>query len=35
VNLRRVAEHNRQDVATLSQLLLRLCDDRPETPAMP
>ena len=24
-NLRRVAEHNRQDVATLSQLLLRLC----------
>ena len=27
VNLRRVAEHNRQDVATLSQLLLRLCSD--------
>jgi hypothetical protein len=26
-NLRRVAEHNRQDVATLAQLLLRLCDD--------
>ncbi|WP_425481636.1 ribonuclease H-like domain-containing protein [Cognatilysobacter lacus] len=31
-NLRRVAEHNRQDVATLSQLLLRLCDDSPESP---
>ena len=30
VNLRRVAEHNRQDVATLSQLLLCLCDDTPE-----
>ncbi|MGY4514490.1 ribonuclease H-like domain-containing protein [Lysobacter sp. HA18] len=29
-NLRRVAEHNRQDVATLSQLLLRLCDDTSE-----
>nr|WP_133479625.1 ribonuclease H-like domain-containing protein [Lysobacter segetis] len=27
VNLRRVAEHNRQDVATLSQLLLRLCSE--------
>lgn len=26
VNLRRVAEHNRQDVATLAQLLTRLCD---------
>jgi hypothetical protein len=34
VNLRRVAEHNRQDVATLSQLLLRLCDDTPETPGI-
>ena len=34
VNLRRVAEHNRQDVATLSQLLLRLCDDRPESPEL-
>jgi uncharacterized protein YprB with RNaseH-like and TPR domain len=32
VNLRRVAEHNRQDVATLSQLLLRLCDDREDAP---
>lgn len=29
VDLRRVAEHNRQDVATLAQLLLRLCDDEP------
>ncbi|AXK73287.1 exonuclease [Lysobacter sp. TY2-98] len=29
-NLRRVAEHNRQDVATLAQLLLRLCDDTTE-----
>jgi uncharacterized protein YprB with RNaseH-like and TPR domain len=27
-DLRRVAEHNRQDVATLAQLLLRLCDER-------
>ena len=27
VNLRRVAEHNRQDVATLAQLLVRLCDE--------
>ncbi|GAB1594906.1 ribonuclease H-like domain-containing protein [Lysobacter claricitrinus] len=32
-NLRRVAEHNRQDVATLSQLLLRLCDDGNEANA--
>lgn len=31
-NLRRVAEHNRQDVATLARLLLRLCDEQPECP---
>lgn len=30
VNLRRVAEHNRQDVATLARLLLRLADDGTE-----
>jgi len=35
VNLRRVAEHNRQDVATLAQLLLRLCDDGPEPTRAP
>ncbi|TBR10176.1 MAG: exonuclease [Lysobacter sp.] len=29
-DLRRVAEHNRQDVATLAQLLLRLCDEQAE-----
>lgn len=29
-NLRRVAEHNRQDVATLAQLLIRLCDSAAE-----
>jgi hypothetical protein len=29
-NLQRVAEHNRQDVATLAQLLLRLADERNE-----
>ncbi|GAB2518005.1 ribonuclease H-like domain-containing protein [Lysobacter humi (ex Lee et al. 2017)] len=29
-NLRRVAEHNRQDVATLAELMLCLCDERPE-----
>lgn len=28
--LHRVTEHNRQDVATLAQLLLRLCDEREE-----
>jgi uncharacterized protein YprB with RNaseH-like and TPR domain len=32
VNLRRVAEHNRQDVATLAQLLLSLCAEPPERP---
>lgn len=32
VNLRRVAEHNRQDVATLAQLLLTLAAERPECP---
>lgn len=31
-NLRRVAEHNRQDVATLARLLLRLCDEPAERP---
>lgn len=35
LNLRRVAEHNRQDVATLSQLLLRLCMDEPAPPECP
>lgn len=29
-NLRRVAEHNRQDVATLARLMLRLCDEQAE-----
>jgi uncharacterized protein YprB with RNaseH-like and TPR domain len=32
VNLRRVAGHNRQDVATLAQLLLSLCAEPPERP---
>ncbi|MFZ5655771.1 MAG: ribonuclease H-like domain-containing protein [Pseudomonadota bacterium] len=32
INLRRVAEHNRQDVATLAQLLLTLSTDGPEPP---
>lgn len=32
VNLRRVAEHNRQDVATLAQLLLTLSIERPAPP---
>lgn len=35
VNLRRVAEHNRQDVATLAQLLVRLCDDTPDAAEYP